>query len=253
MPSDVGMYRRVLRASIIARTVSKIRKVSVKKKTLTLRPSRARYRDFSFREKKNPSSRVVRGRRRRRGRRPGGFGARRSRSRRRARRRRRHRRLRLRRTSAPRDKCGSRGNVRVESPLRPRLRDARARARHNILRLVGIAARRSVPGRCVFGVVVHVERLPPPSDVWSRAPGPPNPSPFPFVSTPRSALMPFLAPAESALGLCVIVCARTAMVPLASATKPSRECTFCEPASRSAPKAGAATYDRLPISGAPPT
>ena len=37
MPSDVGMYRRVLRASIIARTVSKIRKVSVKKKTLALR------------------------------------------------------------------------------------------------------------------------------------------------------------------------------------------------------------------------
>mgnify|MGYP003316275838 CR=1 FL=1 len=44
-----------------------------------------------------------------------------------------------------------------------------------------------------------------------------------------------------------------AMTPLASAMKPSRECTFCEPASPSAPKAGAATYDRLPISGAPPT
>ena len=41
--------------------------------------------------------------------------------------------------------------------------------------------------------------------------GPPStPPPLPFASTPRSALTPFLAPAESALGLCVQTCARTA-------------------------------------------
>ena len=251
MPSDVGMYRRVLRASIIARTVSKIRKVSVKKKTLTLRA-----RDtgtFLFAKKKIRHHASFEGGVVAEGVDPAvsardevevddarGAGA-----------------------GTGACACGAPAPLAISVARAETSGSSRPCALASAMRARARATTSSVwsespradpfPGAAFSASSSTSSASPPPSDVWSRAPGPPNPSPVPFVSTPRSALMPFLAPAESALGLCVIVCARTAMVPLASATKPSRECTFCEPASRSAPKAGAATYDRLPISGAPPT